>query len=248
MLKMTTETLDAVPEAFRDAYEKTETGYRLKVEGVEDTSGLKSALQKERDRAKAADAYVKLGLTPEEIAELKSAKEKADDEAARKAGDFEALLNKHKESASKEIEARETKAKALEGKLADLMLGDGLTKALLEAGATKEGVELLSRVLRDRARLEVSDGGARVTVLDADGTPMLHSGKDATLSDLALEAAGKYPALFKSQVKAGSGTQSASQGAGRTGQSSISAADLAAMTQVQKAKFFSENPNATVLT
>jgi len=233
---------------------ETESQIETKPEtqAADELSGLKSALQKERERARAlekqAKAYEGLGLSPDEIAELKAAREKADEEAARKAGDYEALLKKHRESAAKELEARETKAKALEGKLAELMLGDGLTKALLEAGATKEGVDLLSRVLQSRARLEVSDQGARVTVLDADGSPMVTSGKDATLADLVNDAAVKYPSLFAAQTKAGSGTQSASQGAGRTGQTSIKASELDAMTPLQKSAYFAANPNATVLT
>lgn len=51
------DTLDALPEAVRAFYVETEDGrWRLDAEGVEDVSGLKSALEKERAERKALKA------------------------------------------------------------------------------------------------------------------------------------------------------------------------------------------------
>lgn len=56
-LPAVTESLDAVPEAARAFYVESEDGsYRLDADGVEDVSGLKSALEKERAARKALKA------------------------------------------------------------------------------------------------------------------------------------------------------------------------------------------------
>ncbi|UUX51799.1 hypothetical protein NUH88_08870 [Nisaea acidiphila] len=56
-LPAVTESLDAVPEAARAFYIETgEGGFRLDAEGVEDVSGLKSALEKERAARKELKA------------------------------------------------------------------------------------------------------------------------------------------------------------------------------------------------
>jgi hypothetical protein len=56
-LPAVTESLDAVPEAARAFYVETEEGgFRLDAEGIEDVSGLKSALEKERAARKELKA------------------------------------------------------------------------------------------------------------------------------------------------------------------------------------------------
>ena len=65
--------LDALPEAVRAHYVQTEDGrWRLDAEGVEDVSGLKSALEKERAERKALKA---------ELAALTGSKQPADGDA-----------------------------------------------------------------------------------------------------------------------------------------------------------------------
>ena len=58
MLKLQVDSLEGLDSSLHSYYEQTESGYRLKVEGLEDTSGLKTALQKERESNK--DAKTKL--------------------------------------------------------------------------------------------------------------------------------------------------------------------------------------------
>jgi hypothetical protein len=61
--------LDALPEAVRDHYVQTEDGrWRLDAEGVEDVSGLKSALEKERTERKALKAELAVLTGSEEPA------------------------------------------------------------------------------------------------------------------------------------------------------------------------------------
>ena len=73
-LKLNKAEWEGLEEGFQKLYEEKDGGYVLSVDGVEDTSALRSALQKERaDRekfSKQVKAWEALGKTPEEISEL----------------------------------------------------------------------------------------------------------------------------------------------------------------------------------
>lgn len=58
-LDLVVEKLDAVPEAVRSMYVEKDGKFHLDVTGLPDVSGLQSALQKERDAAKAANKALK---------------------------------------------------------------------------------------------------------------------------------------------------------------------------------------------
>lgn len=100
MLKFEIESLEGVEQSIQSLYEKTEAGsYRLKVDGIEDTTGLKTALQKERESNKDAKA---------KLAEL----EKAREELERK--ELEAQ-NRYKEISEKDRQSKlEAEQKYLE--------------------------------------------------------------------------------------------------------------------------------------
>jgi hypothetical protein len=132
MLKLTVDKLDGLPEAVHSFYEQTDNGYRLKVDGVEDVSGLKSALHKEREAAKA---YKSLGMTPDEIAELKALRDKTTEDAARKAGDFDKLREKITSQYEAEKAALKAELDAISKSEADARINQGLMSALAEAGA-----------------------------------------------------------------------------------------------------------------
>jgi len=214
MLKFTVDDLAAVPAEAHNFYEKTDAGYRLKVEGVEDVSGLKSALAKEREAAKVARQYQALGMTPEEIAQIKAEREKGEEERARKAGEFDKLREKIAAQHQAEIASIRAEMEAIAKSEQEARIVNGLTSALSEAGASAEGLKLLPGILASRAKMETVDGKRVVRILDADGSAMLVKGKDATFADLAASVANEYPSLFKATTKAGSGTQTATAGAG----------------------------------
>ena len=82
-LKYEVETLDGMDSSIASLYDKTEPGkFRLKVDGLEDTSGLKKQRDDLLNEKKEAQRKAK---EAEEMAR------KAAEEAARKAGDTEAL-------------------------------------------------------------------------------------------------------------------------------------------------------------
>jgi hypothetical protein len=218
-LQLTVDSLDAIPEAARSFYEEADGKFKLKVEGVEDTTALKGALKKERDAAKAAKAaaaqYEGLGLSAEEIKELVAEKQKAERERAEKEGNFDKILAQHRKEWEGKLTAAEQRALAAETSERGAVVGTKLMQALTKAGATEEGIDLLPDRLASRIKYELQDGKRVLTIMSADGeTPLAGAGKDgtATFDDLVKEATAKFPSLFKGEGKGGSGTRSTTAG------------------------------------
>lgn len=217
----------------------------------DDVSGLKSALQKERERAreleKQAKAYAGLGLSPNEIAELKASREKAEEDKARAAGEWDKLREKLSEQHKSELQKLQEQLSAISSSEHEARVESGLKSALMEAGVTEEGASILPDILKTRAKIETVDGKRVVKVFDADGTPMLaKDGRDASLADLVSQVTEKYPSLFKAQTKPGSGTPPGGNGAGRTASQTVKASTLEGMTAAEKAAYFKANPNIQV--
>jgi len=76
-LELIVDTLDAVPEALKDMYVASEGKFKLDVNGIEDTKGLKSALSKEKAAAAGNEQAAR---------EAKAAKEELAAEKAKYAG------------------------------------------------------------------------------------------------------------------------------------------------------------------
>jgi hypothetical protein len=217
----------------------------------EDLTGLKTALQKERERARAlekqAKAYEGLGLSPDEIADLKAKHEKAEEERAKAAGEWDTLREKLSSQHKSELEKLQEQLNAISMSEHEARVESGLKSALMEAGVTEEGASILPDILKTRAKIETVDGKRVVKVLDTDGTPMIgKDGRDASLSDLVAQVTEKYPSLFKAQTKPGSGTPPGGNGAGRANSQTVSASQLEGMTPQQKAAYFKANPNVQV--
>jgi len=217
----------------------------------DDAAALKSALQKERqarkEMEKAAKAYQGLGLSPEEIAEMKSAREKSEEERAKQAGEWDKLREKLTEQHKTELQKTMDRLAAIEASEHEARVESGLKSALMEAGVTEVGAELLPDILKSRAKIEDDNGKRVVKIFDADGSPMISKdGRDASFADLVAQASEKYPSLFKATTKPGSGTPPGGNSAGSTTSQTVKASELAAMTAAQKAAYFKANPNVTV--
>lgn len=241
MLKLTVDTLEGVPETVRDFYEERDGKFALKVDGVEDTSGLKTALEKERKSAreheKAAKAYRELGLSPDEIKALAEDRAKREREAAEKSGDFDKILGQHRDGWAKEKAALEAELTAAKTSERSAIIGNSVMTALSKAGATEEGIDLLPDRLANRIKFETEDGVRVVKIMAADGeTPMAGSGKSglATYDDLVKEAISKWPSLFKSSG-AGGGGKPPNSGAGGAGSKTMTLADFSALPAKERA-------------
>jgi len=81
-----------------------------------------------------------------------------------------------------------------------VILQTSIANALIDAGVTKEGSDLVGERLSKRVKFEMLDGERVIAVMQADGeSPMAGSGPGgrATVDDLAKEAAVKFPSMFQ---------------------------------------------------
>lgn len=218
-LQLTVDTLDSVPETFRSLYTEKDGRFALQVEGIEDTGGLKKALETERKNAREAQRLAKqydgLGLTADEIKALVEEKRQSEDKKLKDQGNFEAILKQKETEWSKQLETERAARTAAERSEQKAVLGTSLMSALTKLGATEEGIDLLPDRLGARIRYEMNGDSRVIRILSVDGeTPMAGSAKDgfATFDDLVKEAAGKWPSLFKSNSPGGGGKPPGSTG------------------------------------
>lgn len=245
-LKYEVDDIETVDEGVRGLYAEHNGKFRLNVEGVpkgEDTSGLKSALQKERERAKQVERYESIGLSPDEIQAMVREKEEAEHKRLEAAGDFKAILAQHKEAWEKERSELAGRADSANNALQRYIGESALTTALARAGATEEGLALLPGQLMSRVKVAVNGDRPAINLVAADGeTPMAGTSEDgkATMDDLVADAAKRFPSLFRSDAKGGGGKPQTS-GAG----SNASGKDWAkATTPKEKAEILrSKMPN-----
>ena len=185
-LKATLDAIDELDDALKALYTKTEDGkFRLDVEGFDDGTKLKSALDKERTAAREAQKALKEmqerygDIDPDAVKAILS-KFASDEEAALIAkGDIDTVLTKrtdrlradYDKKLQAEVQAK-AKAEAKSAKLADRTLAGALRDAAIKAGALPEALEDI--VLRARGTWHLSDDGDPVAL--ADGEVVL--GKD----------------------------------------------------------------------
>lgn len=243
------DALDGVPEALRPAYREADGKFVLNVKqkdgwALEDVSGLKTALGKERtaretlerqvvkfkdlDPDKAREALAKL----EEIAQIDPAKE-ADKIANTK---FEAakaqLLEKH----GGEISSRDERIAHLTKTVESLLIDQAATAALAEA---KGSVELLLPHVRAHTRVKEADGKFTVEVVDKDGNVKIADAKGAPMDIKGLVAEMRqsetFGRAFEASGQSGSGKQPGN-GTGGAGQ-----LKRGQMTNAQKAEYIGQH-------
>lgn len=238
-LALTVDSLDTVPEALRAAYVPDGDKFKLDAE-IEDTAGLKSALQKERDLVKTHKAelaaFKKTGKTPEEIAEFAAAQEAAAAELAKKSGNFDSILKQKQDAWAAEKAAIAAERDAAFGSERSAIIENRVMTALTKAKATGEGMDLLTERLGKRIHIETVDGKRVTTIMQADGkTPLAGSGTDgaATYDDLVTEAKKSWPSLFEGTGAGGSGTPNGK--GGKPGDKTITRAAFDALGPLEKA-------------
>lgn len=230
-LQLIVDSLEAVPAALHGEYAEKDGKFHLNVTGMEDTKGLKSALEKERTAHKAAataqkelaakvEKWEKLGKTEEEIGVMLQTVAAAEAEAAKKSGNYDALLADTRAKAAdalKQATAAWTAEKlalaserdAARGSERKAVIETSVTGALTKAKATMEGLDLLTERLGKRISFTMEDGERVIQIMQADGkTPMAGSGDAgaATYDDLVKEAVKTYPSLFEGSGTGGTGT------------------------------------------
>lgn len=216
------DSIDKVPEKFRSLYTKDAAGkFKLDADLAKDldVSGLTSALDKERKKAKDYEKQVtgwkalELGETPEEA--LERIKEQMDGELGDE--DSKKLLRKLKEDAANAT----AKVKSeYEGKLTTMQ--ESLKKQMIDSEATlaiselKGAPALLLPHVRSQCLLLEEDGQYCVRVVDAEGDPRGNGkGGFMTIKELVAEMRNSevFGRAFEPSDKKGSGTRS-SEGTG----------------------------------
>lgn len=220
MLKLEMDTLDGVDEGFRSLYEEAGGKFRLKVDGMPDVGALETKAKTAQSEAiaerKKRQAWEAIGKSPEEIAEMLAAAEKAETAKAEKAGEWDKLKAQMNEKHAAELEAERTAAQKMRGTLERYLVDAAATSAI----ASAKGVpELLLPHVQRHMRV-VEEGGEFVAqVVDAKGDPRVNGkGEPLTVADLVAEMRQSeiYGRAFEGSGQSGSGMHPGN-GAGGTG-------------------------------
>jgi len=136
MLKFQTETLEGIDTALHGFYEQTDSGYKLRVDGLEDVSGLKNALNSERENNKSAKQRLK---------ELDDERLKIEESRLAEKQEFEKLWKSEKEaklSTAKQLEELTRKVAERQGDLLVKTISAELTTDAVER-------EIIERFAKD---------------------------------------------------------------------------------------------------
>lgn len=188
-LKLTAEEWKGLSEGLRGLYEEKGGEYLLSIEGLEDTSGLKSALEKERkarsEYEKAAKRYEGLGKSPEEITELVKAQEEAEKAKLEQKGEWEKLKAQLLENHKKELGTRDEAVQKMRTTLESFLVDAAATEAI----ATAKGIpQLLLPHVKSAVKVVEEDGKYLVRVVGKDGTPRMNAkGEFLGIKDLVSE-------------------------------------------------------------
>jgi hypothetical protein len=225
-LKPVVDTIEDVPESIRDEYKQGDDGkFHLAnfvpKDKVEDVSGLKSALQKERENArKAAKERDELRTTlgddfdPEQYKILKQqAAERAQLDAERK-GEWDKLRGQMTEAHAKELDKRAKR----EQTLVQTLTVERIDKeAAMVCNELKGNATLLMPHIRAQTKLIEEDGAFHVRILDAKGNPRVNAdGKFLGIRDLVSEMQGQdvYAGAFAGTGNSGGGSHGTEGGKG----------------------------------
>ena len=186
-LALTVEKLDDVAEGFRSLYVADGDKFKLDVDGIEDTSGLKSALQAERKAVKDAKDLAKAieekfaGLDPVKVREMMSKLDQDGEAALIAAGKIDEVITKRSEKLRAELQRQVDEANATAkaanertSKFSQRVLDDRIKDDVLgkvHVSAIKNG-----DVMRAAREIFTLDDEGRAVQLGADGKPVL--GKD----------------------------------------------------------------------
>jgi hypothetical protein len=238
------ESLEGLPEHVHQFYEKNDADGKFH---LQDITPLKNALKNAKEerktaleKAKQVTAWEKLGKTPDEIAAMLTEREEADAKNAKEKGDFDTLLNQHRSRWEKDLNQVKNEVDLWRNQYVSSHINGNLSSALAKGEATPEGIEVLPTILKERIKVEVSEGKVSTRIVNSDGSPMIGNGESglATFEDLIVDAKKKYPSLFKGTGGSGSGAPANGSGSGSGAPSNLKRSK---MTIPEKTKYIGEH-------
>lgn len=230
-LNLVVDTLDAVSEAQRGLYVEKDGKFRLDVDGLPDTDGLKSALEKERTAAKdakrlAADMAKRYeGIDPDKVRGMLS-KFEGDQEAKLIAeGKIDEVVNlrteKLRNELSSQLETTNSRVKALSQKALD----NHILSAAAKVGIHKDAIE--DALLRGRNMFALAEDGSAVQ-RGPDGNPVLGKDGKTPFGPMEwLESSKEFAPHWHLNGSSGSGA--GGSGNGQSGQKTITRAQYDSM-------------------
>lgn len=241
MLEATLPSLDGLDENLHDEYEATDDGqYRLKIlskyvpaDEVEDVTGLKSALHKERENARNASRTIrelqeKFGdIDPEEVIRLREEAEAHQQAELEKKGQWETLAAQQNEKQQKELAKRDEREqrllKVLREKIVDAEVNSALNELKGNSNLLRPHVAKYVKMVED------DNGNFSNQVVDDAGNPRVNGdGKFFTVKELVSEMRDQetFAPAFEADVKSGAGTAHGGQGNEQSGKKGVIPSDL----------------------
>lgn len=245
-LEMVVESLDSVAEAFRGEYTKGEDGkFHLSVNGGEDVSGLKSALQKERETVKElkAKAAAYEGIDPAKASEALEKLRQIEEKELIAKGEMEKVIENrtklmqqdHAEQVRKlteRAEAAETDNAKTKETLAAVIIERDVSEAINSVGQPRKNA-LVDILHRARQTWKLDDDGKPIATNPDGSTIYGKDGKEPiSMKEWAEKLLETAPHLFE-ESKGGGARGSVIGGDGK----SLSAEELAKLSPAQKLAF-----------
>jgi len=167
------------------------------------------------------------GIDLDEIRELKSRAQQAEEERLKKEGEFEELLKRRQSEWGKRMQQLEEQAKQWEQKYRQVAIDERLVAAFAKAGAVAPD----EAAALTRALVDLDDEG--VYVKGEAGSPLVADGKRLDLEAFASQWLEQRPHHRKAGPQ-GSGSPGGSRGG--VGERTITRAEFEAMAPDQKAE------------
>ena len=232
MLKAYIQSLEDVPEALREHYKASEAeggGFYLQTEGVEDVSGLKSALDNERKLNKDAKKFYTdhKDFDFDLPAQLEADYQKKLEEAAGnadKVAEIKAAHEREKAAMAEKHQAeRDGWTKEKEGfnkEFSDMMITKALALELQGIAKNDHAAKILLKMAEDEFEVVNEDGVRSVRVKDGKGGYQITAGgsyKDiaARVAEMANE--DRFADLVKGSGASGSGAPAKNNSGGSGG-------------------------------
>ncbi|RLE28255.1 MAG: hypothetical protein DRJ65_00060 [Acidobacteria bacterium] len=236
-LKTKLDTLDGLDDALKGLYIEKDGTFYLDAD-LEDVSGLKSALEKERAerRRLKAEADKFAGVDPDRYAKLIKDAEDADAKKAADEGNWDALRDQLTTKHSEEMEAKDLKVSQLVTTVEHQLIDVEAVRALAEAGGVSE---LLLPHVKSRARAVEEDGVYVVRVIDEKGKTRISdaAGTPMTIKNLVAEMKTNetYMPAFAASGESGSGSTKGGP-AGQGGEITPEQVEKMSMAEYRKAR------------